>query len=869
MSAPLFQPSLYRILANNGTIAAGANLYFYLANTTTLAPVYTTSTATTPSPNPVVADSTGTFPAVFLDPTVTYRIRWTDALGSPLRPDVDPLPGQLGQRGATGDIGPQGPVGSTVPSRRIYLTYSSAVSDAATPVIYAAPTAGVVAEVPITDTGTHTDPVVGGTVNNTGIFRWSVSPAGWQRISDEDAVSAQGLASAFAATVIYPRDNDKLTNFNSSFGTNATINADNTLTLVNTNKQCSMAALPAALLAARTAGTVVAFLFEKKSGADLSFPPQLFQKNGISNISITNMVALPNGSWSLSTALNGSCDNIAISFQTTGTTTMRFPGYALGTPARPEIDPLLIASQGMANSYIDSVAPVPFIVQGSFTGGTTYTVATGNLVIPNGGGSYVDLYCPLAVPDTKPFTVTFDCNEPLHNVVNGLTVNYQLGHSGGSVPTPQLERVGPHSYQVVYQTLMAGGFTFDGPRILFSNTSGITVTLSNFQVWVTDTIPATYKVPAIVKQYADTSSFTAISDVAAKRRVHIWGDSTSRNASARYIEDWPYLLQQRCGSAINVINHAFGGNVANVGAAQAAATVPTITVSGNSIPADFTPVSVTSFSVAPIMSLTGSNLYLDNIWMVAGRKVRVSSTTYDGSQMPTALTLTAVSAQAVATPVPAGSKLYCVQGLQATNDFHIIDGWFNSAAQTLTGMQPFIDRFGIENCLLMPALNALSGGGGPNAYTAAMTAKWPGRVFDQNGGLTAGEISYLSSQYSYTLTSQDITDNGNNLFPTGMRLPADNLHTNLMGSDIISQRVYNSAPFQQMLNAKPLWDGQTGEVRMFPFQPSSRWLRADGSTFSSSTYPELFAVLGSATLPNISISGTSGVTRTYIYTGAA
>jgi hypothetical protein len=34
------------------------------------------------------------------------------------------------------------------------------------------------------DAGTHTDPVVGGTVSNTGIFRYSTSPAGWERIAD-------------------------------------------------------------------------------------------------------------------------------------------------------------------------------------------------------------------------------------------------------------------------------------------------------------------------------------------------------------------------------------------------------------------------------------------------------------------------------------------------------------------------------------------------------------------------------------------------------------------------------------------------------------------------------------------------------------
>lgn len=45
-------------------------------------------------------------------------------------------------------------------------------------------TAGQGAEVLDSDTGTHTDPVVGGTVNNAGRYSWSVIPAGWQRIAN-------------------------------------------------------------------------------------------------------------------------------------------------------------------------------------------------------------------------------------------------------------------------------------------------------------------------------------------------------------------------------------------------------------------------------------------------------------------------------------------------------------------------------------------------------------------------------------------------------------------------------------------------------------------------------------------------------------
>lgn len=90
--------------------------------------------------------------------------------------------------------------GTVTSGRRQYATYASAVSDAATPVLYPAVTLGTVAEVPTTDAGTHTDPVFGGTVNNTGIFRWSVSPAGWGRISDTSAASAAPYAAAAAAS---------------------------------------------------------------------------------------------------------------------------------------------------------------------------------------------------------------------------------------------------------------------------------------------------------------------------------------------------------------------------------------------------------------------------------------------------------------------------------------------------------------------------------------------------------------------------------------------------------------------------------------------------------------------------------------------
>jgi len=44
------------------------------------------------------------------------------------------------------------------------------------------------------DAGTHTDPVVGGTVANAGIYIYSASPAGWERVADTEAVKAADSA---------------------------------------------------------------------------------------------------------------------------------------------------------------------------------------------------------------------------------------------------------------------------------------------------------------------------------------------------------------------------------------------------------------------------------------------------------------------------------------------------------------------------------------------------------------------------------------------------------------------------------------------------------------------------------------------------
>jgi hypothetical protein len=70
--------------------------------------------------------------------------------------------------------------------------------------IFRNPLVGQAIVIPITDAGTHTDPVVGGTVNNTGIFRWATgtSGTGFKYLFGTEAALAQPYVAAAAAQVV-------------------------------------------------------------------------------------------------------------------------------------------------------------------------------------------------------------------------------------------------------------------------------------------------------------------------------------------------------------------------------------------------------------------------------------------------------------------------------------------------------------------------------------------------------------------------------------------------------------------------------------------------------------------------------------------
>lgn len=92
MAGSLLPAYLFRATNAAGDTLSGAKLYFYQTGTLTPQSVYTTSAVSVAHPNPLVADSGGLFPAVYPDPTKTYRaILKTSADVAVPGGDVDPV----------------------------------------------------------------------------------------------------------------------------------------------------------------------------------------------------------------------------------------------------------------------------------------------------------------------------------------------------------------------------------------------------------------------------------------------------------------------------------------------------------------------------------------------------------------------------------------------------------------------------------------------------------------------------------------------------------------------------------------------------------------------------------------------------------
>lgn len=66
-------------LDSSGNVISGAKLNFYITGTSTRKDTYTTAAKSVANANPVIADSAGRFPDIFMDTDVAYKVVFTDA----------------------------------------------------------------------------------------------------------------------------------------------------------------------------------------------------------------------------------------------------------------------------------------------------------------------------------------------------------------------------------------------------------------------------------------------------------------------------------------------------------------------------------------------------------------------------------------------------------------------------------------------------------------------------------------------------------------------------------------------------------------------------------------------------------------------
>lgn len=90
MSRLFFIPQAVRI-DSTGTPFANAEANFHLTGTTTDTDTYTNNARTVAHANPVIAGADGQFPAIYLDPAITYRCIITQASAGAQIDDIDPV----------------------------------------------------------------------------------------------------------------------------------------------------------------------------------------------------------------------------------------------------------------------------------------------------------------------------------------------------------------------------------------------------------------------------------------------------------------------------------------------------------------------------------------------------------------------------------------------------------------------------------------------------------------------------------------------------------------------------------------------------------------------------------------------------------
>lgn len=721
-------------------------------------------------------------------------------------------------------------IAGTLTSGRLgYTTYALLAANVTAAV-------GTLAEVPITDVGTHTDPVVGGVVNNTGIFKWSASPAGWLRMYDTDAASgkpyataaaasaaaalvSQGLCAGYAAGMaVAIRDSAlhdyRRTGFIRTTDTAGLVaQADGTYQ-VPAGVGCAWYVynLPLTWAADRDAARATNFSIDIVSGV-LDGTCQLEQYTAVNQggamVAVTAFDAVTDGKAKTIT-LDPTCKSIRAIIGSTAGAYVHVLGGASNYPARAPTDPDFIAAQGAAAAALGD-APIPItitdIVLAAVSGAVTYDYTT--LKVPANGSAQVKFACKGAFVDGDFGVFTFTSDLPLGTINQGITSVYDAngGHAqSGAIPNPGVVSYGKGVYAVPFQVQSPGGQAWFGLQMNVNSPAGsATRNVTNFQLWKgIHTPPPLQRVPAMLQDYiAKQARYEADARDIARFPIACYGDSeTQFNGDQK---NWPQWLQTLVIDRAEIHPRGVPGDVADDILLRAGYKPCIVTgVAGGVIPAACIPVALSGWNIRP-----GSSFSIVSIFVKANPDVlpyvylnnvlgRIWCDTFDAANPPQPVVgslffqrLVAGAAQAV----PNGSKLIWQDGVVTQRRRHIVMGTYNTASLTRTTADTmFAKKLALDgnykNLLYIPYGVAL-GTGSANPYYTAMAAAYPGQVLDINYAPTTTEQTMITALFGIVFTDPTtILEMSQGYVPSVLKQAGDGTHWNTAGHYLIATRIY-------------------------------------------------------------------------------
>jgi hypothetical protein len=575
-----------------------------------------------------------------------------------------------------------------------------------------------------------------------------------------------------------------------------TVNADGTITMAAaSNVFFDLADLPPAIIVARDAGLSITFNLEIVSGTLTT--KQISQyptRNAGGTLISTTVMTLASDRATLTITLDAGCNSLFCYAVSTAGAVVKMLGVTVGPPVRAVSDPTFLAAQGFAASVLNDAEPVIFTQALSVGTGAPTLTAAGVTTFVNGDAGILTLNMPRQFVDGDTGVVSLRLTLPAGRTISAATV-YESSSVGNSSLHPVVEQIGADNYRIIFGVLAAtAGKYFLGLALTIGNIpTGRTAVFDRFTVWRGAALPETFKVPAVVRSYADATAQSAIDYVPVKLQIDCAGDSLT------YLNDqlnYPDFLQTLLTDRAVITNLGVPGDIGAEINARMASVRPVITLSGNQIPTSG-PVSLTAWNVNPIKLLTTQNTAVDNVWYIGNIAGVIAASAFSG-QNPTAITFTRLTA-GLAVDVPAGSTMISRVGLISRKRKAIIWPCRNDPTNMVATAAAFATGRAVTDFIIVPYIMATNEAA-TNPYSATLSAAYPSSFFDPNYAPTTAELTWLNTKYSYTPDSTDTTQIAAGKIPAGLRRPADIWHLNPMGCDLIARRVAACTPMQVMLS---------------------------------------------------------------------